>query len=117
MSQPLITIGPYIVGEIPAPLEYQFLDSADNPIDLTGYTANFQWGERGFKSSFINSITENATITDDINGKVTYTWDGDEFRSSGRYVGMFWVGNLANRFASILIIWNTCQSVDNPPQI
>lgn len=117
MSGPAIEIGPYVVGEIPIPLEYQFLDSAGNPINLTGFTAKFQRGERGMTSPFLNAVTVNAVVTDAINGKVTYTWVAGDFASPGPYAGMFFVGNGTNRYASWQINWTTCQSVAPAPLI
>jgi hypothetical protein len=111
------TIGPYVVGEIPAPLEYQFLDYAGGPINLAGYTAKFQRGERGNTAPFINVVTLNAVITDAANGKVTYTWVASDFPAPGPYAGMFWVGNGTQRYASLLITWTVCASVGVAPAI
>jgi hypothetical protein len=115
MSGPTIEIGPYVVGEIPVPLEYQFLDSTGAPINLTGYTVRFQRGE--IDGGFINATTVNATLSDATNGKVTYTWTSADFPHPGRFGGMFFVGNGTNRYASWLITWTTCASVDTPPNI
>lgn len=115
MSGPTVEIGPYVTGEIPTPLEYQFLDSAGNPINLTGYTVRFQRGE--IDGTFTNAVTVNAALTDAVNGKVTYTWVAADFPYPGRFGGMFFVGNGANRYASWLITWTTCASVDTPPNI
>lgn len=111
------TIGPYVVGEIPAPLEYQFLDYSGNPINLTGYTAKFQWGERGNTAPFVNVVTANAIVTDAVNGKVTYTWIASDFAAPGPYAGMMWVGNGVQRYASVLITWTVCASVGVAPAI
>lgn len=114
-----INIGPFVVGEIPAALEYQFQDANGAAINLTGYTAKFQWGRKDNSVMFADGVTENATIASDpATGKVTYSWDGDEFKLPGKYVGMFWVGNGGtSKFASILITWTVCLSVDTPPAI
>lgn len=115
MSGPTVEIGPYVVGEIPPPLEYTFLDSAGVAINLTGFTAKFQRAE--IVGTFVNPVTLNATVTDAVNGKVTYTWTAADFPSPGHYGGMFFVGNGVNRYASWLITWTTCASVDTPPNI
>jgi len=107
------TNGPYVVGEKPAPLVYQFLNAAGVVLDLSAsYTARFHWRER-----YGAVTTANATITDAINGKVTYTWVGTEFPTPGQYVGEFWVGNGSNRFASQLLEWDTRASVGVAPTI
>jgi hypothetical protein len=117
VPHPVITIGPFTVGEIPAQLQYQFQDADGNPIDLTGYTAVFQWGARDNTTMFSDAQSVAANIVDESNGRVRHVWSGDELSTPGRYAGMFWVGNGVNRFASILILWTTCLSVDNPPDI
>ena len=115
MSGPTIEIGPYVVGEVPIPIEYTYVDSAGAPINLVGYTAVFQRGE--IDGAFVNAVTQIAAITDAANGKVTYTWTAADFLHPGRFGGMFFVGNGTNRYASWLITWTTCASVDTPPNI
>jgi len=116
MSGPTIEIGPYVVGEIPIPLEYQYVDSTGVPINLAGFTARFQRGEVN-GGGFDNAVTVNATISDAATGRVTYDWDPADFPHAGRFGGMFFVGNGTNRYASWLILWTTCASVDVPPAI
>lgn len=115
MSGPTVEIGPYVVGEIPPPLEYTFLDSAGVAINLTGFAVRFQ--RALVDGGFVDPVTMNGALTDAVNGKVTYTWTAADFPSPGRYGGMFFVGNGVNRYASWLITWTTCASVDTPPNI
>lgn len=115
MSGPTVEIGPYVVGEIPIPLEYTYVDSDGVPINLTGFTAVFQRGE--VDGAFVNAVTQSAAVTDAIGGKVTYTWNTTDFPHPGRFGGMFFVGNGTNRYASWLITWTTCASVNTPPNI
>jgi hypothetical protein len=98
---PAVNTGNYVVGEKPAPLEYQYLDADGVPINLTGYTAKFVYRE-----IFGAETVADATVTDAVAGKVTYVWDGSELTTSGDYRAYFWVGNNTNRFASVLITWN-----------
>lgn len=107
-----IDLGEFVVGEIPAPLTYQFKTSAGVAIDLSGYTAKFKVQERWGAASELN-----ATVSDAANGKVTRAWDGSEFPSPGEYSAMFWVGNGVNRFASVLITWVTRASVGSVPTV
>jgi hypothetical protein len=94
-----VTIGPYVAGEIPSPLTYQFLDSNGNPINLSsGYTARFEYRERDSAP-----VLASAAVTDAVNGRVTYTFTGAEFATAGRYTAFFWVGNGTQRLASIPI--------------
>lgn len=113
----MLTIGPFVVGEIPTPLVYQFKDQDGVPIDLTGFSSVFQIAERNNVLVFYNPKTNNAVVTNPTDGEVTYTWDGSEFTNAGRFVGMFWVGNGSLRFASEYFYWITCLSVDTPPTI
>lgn len=115
MSGPTVEIGPYVVGEIPPPLEYTFLDSNGVAINLTGFAVRFQ--RALIDGVFTNAVTLNGALSDAVNGKVTYTWTAADFPSPGRYGGMFFVGNGVNRYASWLITWTTCASVDIPPNI
>lgn len=112
MSSPTIHTGPFVVGEKPAPLVYQFLDSNGVPIDLTGYTAMFEYTERdGTATSAL------ATITTPASGLVQHIWTGAEMASSGHYISQFWVGNNSNRFASIRITYDVAVPVGAVPSI
>lgn len=90
-----LSIGEHTVGEKPAPLVYQFLDSAGAPIDLTGYTAAFH-----YQRSDGTASTGLATVTDPSNGKVTHVWTGAELSTPGMWWCEFWVGNTTNKLAS-----------------
>lgn len=116
MSGPTVEIGPYVVGEIPPPLEYTFLDASGLAINLTGYTVRFQQAEM-HGGGFVDPSTVVATLADAVAGRVTYAWVNGDFAQPGRYGGMFFVGNGTNRYASWLITWTVCASVDTPPSI
>lgn len=113
-ARPSVELGSYVVGEVPPPLEYQYLDADGNPINLTGYTGAFQWAEH-VQGQFINPQVESAVITDAVTGKVTYTWDGDEFATPGEHAALFFVNNGTNTLASVLITWHVCLGVGTPP--
>jgi hypothetical protein len=107
-------IGPYVVGEIPAPLEYTFLESDGSAVDLLGYTAEFITRPTDDVSAV--SVYP-AAVTDPANGVVTYTWDGTELESPGRHWCELWVGNGTNRFASVRMEYGVRASVGPAPQI
>lgn len=114
----IISLGSFITGEVPAPLEYQFFDSSGVPLNLTGFTiARFQWGSWIGGTPFQNTVVRNALITDPVNGLVTYAWLGDEFSTTGHYAGVIFVNNGTNQFASFLIEWQVCASPDVPPSV
>lgn len=116
MSSLVVDVGSFVVGEVPAPLEYQFLDVDAAPLNLTGYTvARFNWSPNTVGTPFSAPITETATVTDAVNGKVTYVWDGDEFATTGPYAGRFFVNNGTNQYASLLLTWHVCAAVGTPP--
>lgn len=109
-------IGAFTVGEIPFLLTYQFLDSDGQPIDLTGYTAVFQYGER-FAGNIANPVENPASFSSISTGIASYQWDGTEFQNPGVFVGQFWVGDGSNRLASVKFEWSVCLSVDTAPAI
>lgn len=112
-----IDLGNYVVGEIPPPLVYQFLDSTGAPMNLTGYQARFQFGLIGAGAPFESVTTMSGSWEDAATGKVRYIWNSGDFASPGRHVGMFWVGNGTNRYASIRIEWDVCLAPDAAPAI
>lgn len=72
-------IGTFTEGEIPPPLEYQFLDEAGDPINLTGYTATFHTRIGGVDTDLT------ASVSDPAEGVVTHVWVADELaRQNGR---------------------------------
>lgn len=109
-----VKLGVFTVGEIPAPLEYQFLDWSGVPIDLTaGFTAKFNWTRVGAAPA----ATANATVSSALLGKVQYTWTGTEFAAPGQYRAQFIVGNGTQRWFSDMIQWTTRSGVGNVPLI
>jgi len=109
-----ITIGPYVVGEKPAPLEYTFLESDGTPLNLTGYTAKFVVRPVDDPAA----VTEvDASVTDPTGGTVTYTWSGTELSTPGDHWAEFWVGNNTNRYASLRMTCSVRQSLGPVPAI
>lgn len=92
----MIELGQFVLGEIPPPLEYQFLDADGVPIDLSGYTGRFslrlRWDDTGTVYNVFGSPT--------VDGKVTYVWDGTEWPTAGEYWAEFIAGNGVNRYVS-----------------
>lgn len=107
-----VQAGPYVVGEKPMPLQYQFLDSNGSPIDLTGYTAVFSVREK-----YGSSTQYNASVSGPATGLVQYVWTAAEFPTSGSYLSEFWVGNGTTRYASILIKFDVRTAVGAVPSL
>jgi hypothetical protein len=117
IDRPNVVLGSYVVGELPLPLDYQFLDADGAPIDLTGFTTvSFNWG-RYVLGQFVSPTTEVATVTDAANGITTYAWDGDEFAVPGTHAGQFWVNDGTTQYGSILILWQVCLAVGVAPAV
>lgn len=114
MASDSITIGPYVVGEIPTPLEYTFLESDGTAMDLSGYTAKFVTRPSDDPSA-VAEFT--AQVTNPTGGVVTYAWDGTEILTPGNHWAEFWVGNTTNRFASLRMSYSVRQSVGPVPVI
>lgn len=110
-----MNIGPYTQGEKPVPVVWTFKDEDGVVIDLTGYTAKFQYRRRSIAQDA--ATTADATVTTAASGEVTYTWTGSEFTDDGTYYGQFWVGDGTNRFASDRINWTVNESVGVAPSI
>lgn len=108
-----ITISePYVIGEKPSPLEYQFLDSNGSPLVITGFTAKFNYKENDGAA-----VTAAATISDGPNGKARYTFTGTEFATAGHYRAAFIVGNGTNRYESVEINFDVSIGVGVMPNI
>lgn len=88
-------IGPYVVGEIPEPWEHQFLDSDDDPIDLTGYEATLTYRV----DADDQVVRTAASVTAAATGKATYSWIAADLATAGRMRGELTVGNGTNRYA------------------
>ena len=116
-SRPSVALGSFVVGEVPAPLEYQFLDADGVAINLTGFTVvTFQWAPY-VQGQFVDPVVETGSVTDAAGGKVTYAWDGDEFAAPGEHAGLFFVNNGTVQYASILVTWHVCLPIGTPPTV
>lgn len=106
-------IGPFVIGEKPAPLRYQYLDSSGAPLVITGYAVRFL-----FREEYGVVITRNGNLINaGAEGIVEYLWIGDEFPTPGHYLAELWVGNGTNRFASVKIEWDARPALGPVPAI
>lgn len=118
MGVQTVVLGTYTVGEVPPTLEYQFLDSSGTAISLVGFTvARFNWGLWVGGTPITDAITDEATISDALNGRVTYAWTGAEFATTGRHAGQFFVNDGTTQFASLVIEWQVCAAIGTPPVV
>lgn len=82
-------------GEIPEPLEHQFLDAAGAIINLTGYSGRATW-ERD-----VDGATGEITGTvDAAEGKVTVAMTSASCATAGVVDVRLWAGNGSQRLAS-----------------
>ena len=98
-----INLGAFAAGEIPFPLEHQYLTSGSQVVDISG------WDVLGF---FVDGpddplIMGTPVITDGPNGVVTYTWEASDMQEPGDYTGLLWVENPSGtlRLASDRFVW------------
>lgn len=112
-TSPQVVIGPFVVGEKPAPLIYTFQDSNGNALDITGYTAKFHYKEQN--GSYVEQAA--TLVNPTTSGQVQYQWTGVEFPTPGHYLAEFWVGNLTQRFASWLIEFDVRAAIGVVPNI
>lgn len=116
-SRPSVALGSFVVGEVPPPLEYQFLDADGVPINLTGFTTvTFQWSEV-VQGQFVFPVVASGSVSDALTGKVTYVWNGGELDAPGEYAGLFFVNDGTNQYASLTITWHVCLSIGTPPAV
>ena len=116
-SRPTVELGSFVVGEVPTPLVYRFLDADGQPINLTGFgVATFQWSEV-VRGQYLLPVVEVAVVTNAVDGQVTYTWDGDEFDAPGEYAALFYVNDGTNQYASDELRWQVCLSIGTPPVV
>lgn len=114
-SRPTFALGSFVVGEVPPPLTYQFLDADGAAIDLTGFTTvRFNWALY-VHGQYVDPVSETGSVTDAVTGTVTYVWDGDEFATAGDHVATFYVNDGTTQYASVLLTWQVCLPVGTPP--
>ena len=107
----IIEIGPYLAGEIPESVSYSFLTIDGDPVFVDGYNAMFQLKRFGDDQS---TTTSSASV----NGNTaTYNWTETDLQNPGVYQALFWVGNQANRFASLPIIFRVKEPIGATPSV
>lgn len=105
---------PYIMGEKPSPLIYQFLDANGVAINITGWTVKFNYQERDGVAVTGAGVT---SVSDGPNGKAMYTFTGAEFTTAGHYRAEMIVGNGTNRYISVEINFTVAVPVGTVPSI
>jgi len=109
-------IGPYVVDELPAPLQITFKDFQSNIIDLTGFTATFDIIRLdGTTPTGIGAGI--ATIPSPASGLTQYAWALIDFQSAGMYRGVMWVRDGSQRYASEFFEWFVRDSQTTAPSL
>ena len=94
-------IGPFVAGERPDPLVYEFLDADGAPIDLTGYSAQFGYAELwGSPAALRNATVDGSTVV--------YEWTAADLATPGRYRGELWAADADGTptYASVALRWD-----------
>lgn len=91
----MIELGSFVVGEVPPPIEYSYLDAAGDPINLTGYTATFS-----IVKGDGTDLSRTADLSDGPNGEVTYIWVAADMDTAGVLRCEFKATNGTNTFYS-----------------
>lgn len=109
-------IGPYVIGEIPAPLLITFKDASNVVLDLSEYTADFEIVRLdGDTPAGIGAGA--ASIPDEVGGVTQYVWESFDFQTEGLYRGVMWCGNGTLRYASEFFEWFIRDSLTSIPAV
>jgi hypothetical protein len=82
------SLGQFVVGERPDPLEVTFKDADGVPIDITGLESWFSYQRQDDPP-----VVVAAAIADGPGGVLRHTWT--DFTTAGLYRGEAWVGTSA----------------------
>jgi hypothetical protein len=98
-----IVLGNFAEGEVPDPVEYEYLDWEGNPIDVSASDTFYFDISLDGGTPFHGSGTADAVPGEP--SKVAYAWHEDDM-ASGHYEAMFWAitGTTLKR-ASVKILW------------
>lgn len=107
-------IGPYVVDEIPPPLQITFKDCDANVIDLSsGYAVKFEIIRLGGTDPGSLGLG-GSTLPDAVNGVTQYEWLNTDFQTAGMYRGVMWAANGTLRYSSIFYEWFVRDSLTTP---
>jgi hypothetical protein len=102
----------------PDPLEHQYLDENDDPIDMSVGTwvgqarAEALYGTAppaGLGTAGVNVNTTTATAT--------YPWHADDFSTPGVFRLILWVGNGTVRYGSTVYEWEVADAPGADPTV
>lgn len=107
-----VLIGPYRQGEIPPPIVVTFKDALAAPVNISGYAVRWIYRQH-LASGWPDYVaTDPASVTQagilvggGSGGQAQYTWVAADFAVAGYFEGEMWIGNGANRYASIRYMW------------
>lgn len=81
-------LGPYVRGEVPPPLVYQFQDIDGVKVPITGFHGVFV-----LKKTATATAVERAIVLDATESTLTFTWGLTDLDTDGTGSGQFWVGS------------------------
>jgi len=107
-------IGPYVVDEIPPPLQITFKDCNSTIIDLSGYTPKFEIIRLDGADPGNLGLGNSTIIAPPTDGITQYQWADTDFQTAGMYRGVMWAANGTLRYASIFFEWFVRDSLTTP---
>lgn len=88
---PTLSMGPYVVGEVPGSHQHTFLDDEGNPIDITGLYIAFVFSPTNWNTLVVTTTEQAAgVVVDGPAGEADVTFTRDSFDVAGYYIGRFW---------------------------
>lgn len=90
-----ISLGPYVVGEVPEPWIHQIQDVNGTAVNLTGYTVSVT-----FTKPDGTVVTRAGALVVAANGTVRVTWQATDFNQAGLLRGRLTVDNGGSHVAS-----------------
>lgn len=106
-SDEVVTLGPYVVNDIPPPIVYTFYESdGATVVDLSEFTSSqvsFHW--RRSRTTTEVERSSASIVGDGTAGQVEYAWVVADFATPGVYYARFDVDNGTNAYRSVLLVY------------
>ncbi len=114
MAIPKIKLGNFAQGEVPPPIEHQFLDFDGNAVDISTGTITFNL-VRIPAGLLALGTGAKGLVTDGTDGKANYTWVTNDMNEAGFFQGQMWAAKGTNRYASDVFEYNVYDGPGTAP--